>query len=171
MGVLHGNRGRVEPPGPNLVKSRDPLADPIITSLTRVITNKHTGWKHYHLANAGDKNNFIPTITVPTRVTDNTATLIDHIFINNKMIHKSPDIESGVIYCGLTDHLPIFINLTIDCPLKSHKRPILCPSHLFHHVPIIVSSWNFQELLPWSEVMPMQKVKVKGQGHRGQHPT
>ena len=52
-------------------------------------------------------------------------TLIDHIFINNKMIQKSPDIESGVIYCGLTDHLPIFINLTIDCPLKSHKRPII----------------------------------------------
>ena len=30
MGVLHGNRDRVEPPGPNLVKSRDPLADPIV---------------------------------------------------------------------------------------------------------------------------------------------
>ena len=31
---------------------------------------------------------------------------------------------------------------------------------------------NFlQELLPWSKVMSMQKVKVKGQGHRGQHPT
>ena len=44
-------------------------------------------------------------------------------------------------------------------------------SHFFHHVPIIVSSWNFQELLPWSEVMSMQKVKVKGQGHKGQHPT
>ena len=29
MGVLHGNRDRVEPPDPNLVKSRDPLADPI----------------------------------------------------------------------------------------------------------------------------------------------
>ena len=29
MGVLHGNRDRVEPPGPNLVKSRDPLAEPI----------------------------------------------------------------------------------------------------------------------------------------------
>ena len=31
MGVLHGNRDRVEPPGPNLAKSRDPLADPIST--------------------------------------------------------------------------------------------------------------------------------------------
>ena len=58
------------------------------------------------------------------QIADNTATLIDHIFINNKIIQKSPDIESGVIYCGLTDHLPIFINLTINRPLKSHKRPI-----------------------------------------------
>ena len=43
--------------------------------------------------------------------------------------------------------------------------------HLFDNVPIIVSSWNLQELLPMTEVMSMQKVKVKGQGHRGQHPT
>ena len=44
-------------------------------------------------------------------------------------------------------------------------------SHLFHHVPIIISSWNFQELLPMTKVTSMQKVKVRGQGHRGQHPT
>ena len=43
------------------------------------------------------------------------------------------------------------------------RRPSVRPSHLFHYVPIIVSSWNFQELLPWSEVMYMQKVKVRGQ--------
>ena len=43
-----------------------------------------------------------------------------------------------------------------------------CPSHLFHYVPIIISSWNFWQLLPWTKVMSMQKVKVKGQGHRGQ---
>ena len=42
----------------------------------------------------------------------------------------------------------------------------VCPSHLFHYVPIIVSSWNFQELLPMTDVMSMQKVKVRGQGHR-----
>ena len=44
-------------------------------------------------------------------------------------------------------------------------------SHLFDYVPIIASSWNFQELLPMTEVTFMQKVMVKGQGHRGQHPT
>ena len=51
----------------------------------------------------------------------------------------------------------------------------VCPSvrlsHLFDYVPIIVSSWNFQELLPVTKATSMQKLKVKGQGHRGQQPT
>ena len=47
----------------------------------------------------------------------------------------------------------------------------VCLSHLFDYVPIIVSSQNFQELLPMTEVISMQKVKVKGQGHRGHNPT
>ena len=49
-------------------------------------------------------------------------------------------------------------------------RPSVRLSHLFHYVSIILSSWNFQELLPLTDVMSMQKVKVKGQGHRGHDP-
>ena len=41
-------------------------------------------------------------------------------------------------------------------------------SHLFDYVPIIVSSWNFQELLPITKVRSMQKVKVRGQRSRSQ---
>ena len=44
----------------------------------------------------------------------------------------------------------------------------VCLSHLFDYVPIIVSSQNFQELLPMTEVMSMQKVKVRGQRSRPQ---
>ena len=47
----------------------------------------------------------------------------------------------------------------------------VCLSHLFDYVPIIVSSWNYQGLLPMTKVRSMQKVKVKGQGHRGHNPT
>ena len=43
-------------------------------------------------------------------------------------------------------------------------------SHLFDNVTLILSSWNFQELLPLTDTMSMQKVKVKGQGHRGPDP-
>ena len=49
--------------------------------------------------------------------------------------------------------------------------PSVRPSHLLNYVPIIGSSWNFQELLPVTEVTSMQKVKVKGQGHRGHNPS
>ena len=49
--------------------------------------------------------------------------------------------------------------------------PSVRPSHLFHHVPIIISSWNFQELLPMTKVTSMQKVKVRGQRSRSQRST
>ena len=49
--------------------------------------------------------------------------------------------------------------------------PSVCPSHLFHYVPIIISSWNFQELLPLTELMSMQKVKVTGQRSRSKVKT
>ena len=37
--------------------------------------------------------------------------------------------------------------------------------HLFDNVPVIISSWNF-ELLPLTDMMSMQKVKVRGQMSR-----
>ena len=44
----------------------------------------------------------------------------------------------------------------------------VCPSHLFDYVPIIVSSWNFQELSPRTRATSMQKVRVRGQRLRSQ---
>ena len=41
-------------------------------------------------------------------------------------------------------------------------------SHLFDYVPIIVSSWNFQELLPMTKIRSTHKVKVRGQRSRSQ---
>ena len=38
----------------------------------------------------------------------------------------------------------------------------VCPSQIFHHVPIIVSSWNFHELLP----MTKRDAHAKGHGQR-----
>ena len=44
----------------------------------------------------------------------------------------------------------------------------VCLSHLFYYVPVIVSPQNFQELLPMTKVMSLQKVKVIGQRSRSQ---
>ena len=61
----------------------------------------------------------------------------------------------------------------IFCPsVRLSVCPSVCPSvrlsHLFDYVPIIVSSWNFQELSHWTRVRSMQKVKVRGQRSRSQ---
>ena len=70
---------------------------------------------------------------------------------------------SGLVFLAGTKQLYEWYFLSV--------RPSVCPSHLFDYVPIIVSSWNFQELSPRNRVTSMQKVKVKGQGHRGHDPT
>lgn len=46
---------------------------------------------------------FSPLINAPTRVSNLTATLIDNIFHNSFSKHSS-----GIIYCDISDHLPIF---------------------------------------------------------------
>ena len=46
----------------------------------------------------------LPTITGPTRITENTATLIDNIFVS-----KPFNYSSGIITLDLSDHYPIFL--------------------------------------------------------------
>ena len=47
----------------------------------------------------------IPTIIRPTRITQNTATLIDNIFVSSKLYR---DFESALILNDMSDHLPVF---------------------------------------------------------------
>ena len=61
--------------------------------------------------------------------------------------------------------------LSVRLSVCPSVRLSVCRSHLFDYVPIIVSSWNFQELLLMADVRTMQTVKVKGLGHRGHDPT
>ena len=49
---------------------------------------------------------FIPVISKPTRITDDSFSLIDNIFVNNPFNYKS-----GILKFDLTDHLPTFIIL------------------------------------------------------------
>ena len=56
-------------------------------------------------------------ITVPTRVTDQTSTLIDHILTNS----PNKVSQSGVIDLGLSDHNLIYYTRKTSLP-KSHKH-------------------------------------------------
>ena len=46
----------------------------------------------------------IPLITLPTRITSHTATVIDGIFTN----HSENYLCSGLLLSDISDHLPIF---------------------------------------------------------------
>ena len=70
--------------------------------------------------------NLIPTITKPTRVTDNSATLIDNILLKteNHELH-----QSKVIIDNISDHYPSLVvledfNLTKCAPCKIKRRKI-----------------------------------------------
>jgi len=50
-------------------------------------------------------NNLLPINTTPTRITEHTATLNDHIYTNFPIANLTSDI----ITVDLSDHLPIFL--------------------------------------------------------------
>ena len=62
-------------------------------------------------------NNFIPHITLPPRVTEKSATLIDNIFINN----YEHNCVSGNITTCISDHLPQFLIIE-DLKQTSNKE-------------------------------------------------
>lgn len=57
-----------------------------------------------------------PTITKPTRITGNGATLIDNIFTNN----IESNSLSGILINDISDHLPIFV--THDCNYSGKRE-------------------------------------------------
>ena len=103
---------------------------------------------------------------------------IDSHFCNRFIIRPSWD---GTYY-GMALSVQLLARKNIEWPVRffscdqaalwmvqsvcSSVRLSVC--HTFLTVPIIVSSWNFQELLPVTEVTSMQKVKVRGQRSRSQ---
>ena len=68
------------------------------------------------------ENNFIPCITLPSRITNHSATLLDHIFIKSPKRLIQNKCSSGNLITDLSDHLPNFTFL--DIKTKSIKdRP------------------------------------------------
>ena len=71
--------------------------------------------------------NLLPVITKPTRVSSTSATLIDNIFVSNKLQHC---IKSGVIVTDLSDHFPCILTVTNlnqsnNSPTKITKRKLI----------------------------------------------
>ena len=66
----------------------------------------------------------LPTITLPTRLTDNSASLIDNIFSsfsNLQMLHSS-----GILISDISDHFPCYYFTNCNVKLKKVKKNIQC---------------------------------------------
>jgi hypothetical protein len=95
----------------------------------------------------------LPTITKPTRITYNTASLIDNIYIPVELAQKS---RSGIIVTDISDHLPVFTfcgkgtrspkeNVTIT------YRPSSPTIDMQLNKRLTEENWNFLQNLPAEE--------------------
>ena len=70
-------------------------------------------------------NNFIPQITLPTRITEKTATLTDNIFTNS--YNHNSNCVSGNITTYISDHLPQYLIIE-NLKQPSFKQILQSPS-------------------------------------------
>ena len=70
--------------------------------------------KHEAYLNLCLEFNFVPCITLPTRITDHSATLLDHILVRTPSRLMQNKVSAGNLICGLSDHLPNFIVMDIN---------------------------------------------------------
>ena len=68
------------------------------------------------------ENNFIPIVSMPTRIQKDTCSTIDHIFINTTLIRKTHTRIAGNLYADLSDHLPNFLALGSKKPQHSKEN-------------------------------------------------
>ena len=70
-------------------------------------------------------HNFIPTIALPTRITDHSLTLIDHINLYRPLKLMSSTCLSGNLFFDISDHLPNFIILEGEKTNAPQQRPYI----------------------------------------------
>ena len=88
--------------------------------------NLNTGDNHTNkFFKAVLEQNFIPTITLPTRIFNNQISLIDHIFTNLHTFKQENNVITGNIYSGITDHLPNFIIIKTEHKSTKRDRPMI----------------------------------------------
>ena len=88
---------------------------------------------------------FISYITRPTRITEYTATLIDHIFLRLPVRKMTTPVNSGVLFIDITDHLPVFLllhdeNQNGNREISRPKTRIFSESNIQKFVDIISSA-------------------------------
>jgi len=63
---------------------------------------------------------FLPLFRYPTRITQNSAALLDNIFVN----YVYHDIDSAIIYSDISNHLQIAVHIEFKfAPYKQFGQP------------------------------------------------
>ena len=61
-------------------------------------------------------HDLLPVITKPTRITNHSATLIDHIYTNTVN-----SLVSGILTIDISDHLPVFCMADMKLKKQNHQ--------------------------------------------------
>ena len=96
-------------------------------------------------------NGFKQLINLPTRTTQTTSSLIDHV-LSSKVDHIS---QSGVIDLGISDHSLIYCTRKIIRPVFGHHRSISIRSMKRYNVDdftLNLSRVNWSEITKCNEV-------------------
>jgi len=73
---------------------------------------------------------YMPLITKATRITDHTATLIDHIYTNV----PQKITKAGICLADITDHLPVYCTVRNRLPLYQETKYFRDFSHFDKHL-------------------------------------
>ena len=88
-----------------------------------ILNQSHTDTSEYTTTLLS--HNLIPQILTPTRITDDKATCLDHIFVRLPKNQIDNNILSGNIIAQVADHLPNFVytcSKNIPSVLFEHNR-------------------------------------------------
>ena len=88
----------------NKINGRCILMGDFNLNLLKCNNNNHVN----NFVNLMSQYNFKATVNKPTRVFNNSATIIDHIWIN---FDVENDCCSNIIFTGITDHFPVYLKL------------------------------------------------------------
>ncbi|XP_065639505.1 zinc finger BED domain-containing protein 5-like [Hydra vulgaris] len=73
----------------------------------------------------------IPLINRPTRVSANSATLIDNIITTDVF---NNNIQKGILTADITDHFPIFLSFNSNSKIKTKTNDKMRPTTVSHHI-------------------------------------